>query len=132
MSRKKTQKDYAVDEAKRVAKLRDNYTCQKCNRSKKMGYQMHGAHIIPVEYDGTAADPENILCLCATCHSVGRTSAHEDPVKFGRWFDEMYPGLYDRMWQRAWEYIKNPFPKKDWKRIRQQLKEVLKQMGEEQ
>jgi len=117
-------KKLAVNEAKRVAKDRDDWTCVRCGRSREQGWRMHGAHIMPVEWDGTAADPDNILTLCATCHSIGRASAHEDPVSFARWLDEKYPGLYDRMHQQAYKYSKNPFPKIDWTDVRDKLKQL--------
>lgn len=120
---KKTWKTKAVDEAKRIAKERENYRCQKCPKTKEQGWQMHGSHIMPVEYGGTAADPDNILCLCASCHSMGRKSMHEDPIEFSRWYEEKFPGKYDILRKQALDYTKNPFPKINWEDLCQILKE---------
>lgn len=117
--------------AKAVAKERDGYVCQKCGRSREQGWAIHGAHIMPVSWSGTAADPENIIALCAKCHSMGRESAHEDPIGFSSWFNERYPGLYDRMHEKAIKYSANPFPKIDWvetiKDLKKQLDNIKKQ-----
>ena len=124
---KSSPKKTAIELAKKVAKERDGYVCQKCGKSRDGGWTMHGSHIMPVSWSGTAADPENIICLCATCHSMGKTSAHDDPVNFGRWFDAKYPGLYDRMHKKAIEYSANPYPKIDWIEVIDKLKDQLKQ-----
>jgi len=89
---------------------------------------MHGAHIMPVTYNGTAADPYNILCLCAGCHSMGPKSAHQNPVEFSRWLDITFPGRYDECNQRAQEYTRNPKPKKDWVAIRAELKILTREL----
>lgn len=125
---KQTQKDKAVNEAKKIAKLRDGYVCRKCTRSRAQGWQIHGAHIVPVGYGATAANPENIIALCAMCHSMGKTSAHDHPHEFVRWYDEKYPGEYDRLWKIAREYDANPFPKIDWIEKREELRVILKAM----
>lgn len=121
MSKRGAAKQKAVILAKLIAKNRDNWTCIKCGRSKEEGWTMHGAHIMPVEWDGTAADPENIICLCATCHSMGRKSAHEDPIEFARWYDETFPGKYDKLREQAYEYSRTKFPKIDWKEVHKDL-----------
>lgn len=121
---KKTLKDKAVDEAKLLAKLRANFICEECSEKDKV---MHGAHIMPVTYNGTAADPYNLLCLCPACHSMGPKSAHQNPGKFIRWLDKKFPGRYDECERRALEYQNCPFPKKDWVEIRNELKLLIKQ-----
>lgn len=124
---KKNLKDLAVDEAKLLVKLQHDYTCEKCNRAKPE-VAIHGAHIMPVTYAGTAADPENILCLCAGCHSMGPKSAHQQPHEFVYWMDEKFPGRYQKMKDRANEYSRNPIPKKDWQEIRENLKQQIKEL----
>ena len=131
MAKKKTPKDYAVDEAKLYVKILANWTCEKCGKTKYES-QMHGAHIMPVTYSGTAAEPFNLLCLCAGCHSMGAKSAHQNPVEFTRWLEEAFPGRYDKMKEMAYNYSKNPRPKRDWIEIRKQLKSMVKKLKEEQ
>ena len=114
----KTFRQKAIEEAKRIAKERDEYTCQKCGATKETK-QIHGSHIIPVKAAGIiSADPENIIALCAGCHKWSGDSWHEDP-KGQKWFDEKFPGLYDRLkakhevrpiknyeWEEVWTKLK--------------------------
>lgn len=122
-----SQKSLAIDEAKKYVKTLHNYTCEKCGNK---GRQQHGAHIMPVTWAGTAADTDNILDLCSTCHSVGRESAHEDGVQFARWLEEKFPGRYDRLREKAVKYATNPFPKIDWKEVRKEIKKKMEELDE--
>jgi hypothetical protein len=124
---KTSDKKKCIDLAKKIAKERDGYICQKCGRSLQDGWQQHGAHIMPVGWSGTCADPDNIICLCATCHSVGKKSSHEDPVGYSEWFNKQYPGLYKKMRDKAYKYSANPFPKIDWAELYEELKGQLNQ-----
>ena len=112
-----------IELAKKISKERANYICEKCGRSKKQGWQMHGAHIIPVNYSGTCADPYNILCLCAACHSIGGKSAHQNPVEFSRWLDNRFPDRYDKLW-----LIANSINKIDWIGLEIKLKIELNEI----
>ena len=86
--------------AKDEAKKRAGYKCEHCGRTKEQGWQMHGSHIYSEGvYKSMSADADNILCLCATCHTGGffggslKPSWHEDPIYFSNWFNEKYPEL---------------------------------------
>jgi hypothetical protein len=122
----KKPKELAIDEAKLLVKIQHNYTCEKCGKSKPQ-VQIHGAHIMPVTYAGTAALPENILCLCAGCHSMGPKCAHQNQHEFVYWMDAKFPGRYLKMKKIAIDYSKNPYPKKDWVEIRANLKNKIKE-----
>src|SRR3990167_7895746 len=94
--------------AKTKAKERDGWKCLHCGRTKEQGWQMHGSHILPEgTYISMSADPENILTLCAKCHTGGmwknakEPAWHTDPVYFGRWTEEKFPGLYDKLRKKA-------------------------------
>jgi hypothetical protein len=89
--RKKTKKQ-CVELAKKI--VRSKGFCEKCGRTKQQGWQIHAAHILPVNYANTCAMTLNIIPLCASCHSVGRKSAHQNPHEFVVWFDQKYPGRY--------------------------------------
>lgn len=126
----KTNKEKSVELAKSIVKNRHEYTCEICGRSRENnGVQIHGAHIKPVTYSATAAEPYNILSLCAGCHSVGAKSQHQDPVPFSRWLDDTYPGRYDHLHEKAISYSQNPFPKIDWQEKLDELKQIAKQEG---
>lgn len=120
----------AVDLAKKVAKTRDGYVCQKSGKRKADGWQIHGAHIVPVSFDATAADPDNIISLSADMHSMGKYSAHDNPTDFSDWLEKKYPGRAKRLREIAYEYDKNPFPKIDWEEKIADLKQQLKDLGE--
>ena len=99
--KKKTQEWFrkkCVEIAKRKAKERVKYVCEHCGRKKSNGWQMHGSHIYSEGcYKSMSAEVDNILCLCATCHTGGffggsnKPSWHEDPVYFVDWFNNKYP-----------------------------------------
>src|SRR3990167_2866367 len=96
--------------AKVEAKERDGWICQHCGRSKAQGYQMQGSHVYPEGvYKSMSADADNILCLCAGCHTGGfrannnTKSWHGDPVYFADWFREKYPELYQTLKLRSQE-----------------------------
>jgi len=122
----KNAKTKCVDVAKDISKMKANYICEKCGATREVR-QIHGAHIMPATYNGTAADPENIITLCSTCHSIGRTSAHQDPIQFGIWFEDRYPGRYEKLNKKAQDYTKNPI-KIDWDELRQDLLKIKKSM----
>lgn len=74
--------------AKTLAKIRDNYTCQKCGKQDK-GLGMHGSHVIPVS-GGTKLrwDLQNIKALCFHCHI---NWWHKNPLEAGQWFRDKFP-----------------------------------------
>ena len=114
--------------AKLEAKQRDNWTCQYCGK-KKGEVQIHGSHILPEgTYVSMSADPENIIALCAEHHVAGiggflgrsrEPSWHGDPIHFAKWFNEKWPGRYNKLllkarelkvvnWEERWSEINNP------------------------
>ena len=91
--------------------------CQIC---KKSGGKLEGAHIIPVDFEATAADKENILCLCPQCHKFNKCSAHMNPVWFSNWLEDNFPGRKDRLWEKAKPCTN--YSAYDWKEIYDNLK----------
>lgn len=104
-----------VEIAKRLAKERDGYRCQRCPRDASQGYQMHGSHVYPEgSYHGMSAMVENIKCLCAQCHM----DWHENPIEARDWFARTFPKRYARLkmlsrqtikvdWEKQFEIMKN-------------------------
>ena len=111
MRKKKTNEYWrkkCVERAKKEAKELVDYICEHCGRSKKQGWQMHGSHIYSEGvYKSMSADIDNILCLCATCHTGGffggsnKPSWHEDPIYFADWFLKKYPERAKKLKIRA-------------------------------
>lgn len=92
MRKKKTDRRKIKDRldklVKKYIKIRDNFTCQHCNKMVQ-GVNCHGSHIIPVSADGRLAfDPENIKVLCFHCH---RNFWHLNPTGSGVWFAAKFP-----------------------------------------
>ena len=94
--------------AKIEAKKLVNYRCEHCGRTRDKGWQMHGSHIKPEgTYKSMSADVDNILCLCARCHTGGmwknskEPSWHTDPLYMAEWFNKKYPGRYLMLTKRA-------------------------------
>ncbi len=59
-------------EARRVARYRDNYTCQRCGiTEEELGHELSVHHIVPWR-ESADNSPENLICLCDTndngCH----------------------------------------------------------------
>ena len=106
------------------------WKCEKCGKPVE-GRSAHGAHIMPVTYAGTCADPENLLCLCPGCHSMGPNSAHQQPQQYVYWLDETFPGRYERVREKAIKYSQNPYPKIDWKEVRKENKKKLEELSEQ-
>lgn len=102
-----------VERAKRLAKERDNWICQRCGKDGKNGYQIHGSHIFSEgRYHGLSANILNIKALCAQCHMWW----HENPIDAVNWFKERFPERYKKLlilsrttiqidWKR--EYLQN-------------------------
>ena len=120
--------------AKDICKELAGYKCAYCERTKAQGWQMHGSHIYPEGiYKAMSADPDNILCLCATHHNGGpwkgktEKSWHEDPIYFADWFRENYPELYILLKKRSQD-IQHGMGEYEWTLKLQELKKQYKEL----
>jgi 5-methylcytosine-specific restriction endonuclease McrA len=106
-----------VDIAKTQAKIRDNYTCQKCGK-KVEGSNAHGSHVIPVSAGNKLKwDIQNIKTLCYHCHI---NWWHKNPIESGEWFKAKFP--------KRWKYLEENKGIKIFKTF--ELKTLLQQMEE--
>jgi len=99
--RNTSQREYrekAITTAKKIIRLAG--VCEKCGRTEKK-YQMQGVHIIPVRFGSTAADLDNLLCLCGFCHTADNDSAHLNEIEFHGWLDEYHPGRRERLKEKS-------------------------------
>lgn len=77
-----------VECAKQKAKLRDNNTCQMCNKYVT-GSDCHGSHVIPVSAGSPLRwDVQNLKVLCYHCHL---NIWHKNPLKAAQWFILKFP-----------------------------------------
>lgn len=69
--------------------VRNRGVCDKCGNTT--GLQC--AHIISRNFSATRHDLDNALCLCSGCHMFW----HHEPIEATRWFENKYPGRYDKL-----------------------------------
>ena len=108
-----TTRQKCIELAKKIAKKRDEYICQKCGATRETA-QIQAAHLIPVKAGTTmVCEISNIIALCAGCHKWSKDSWHEDPLN-QEWFHEKFPGRYKILQNRLKEYReKHPTVKQD-------------------
>lgn len=83
-----------VEWAKKQAKERDRYVCQKSG-VKVEGMNAHGAHILPEgAYPLMSAEPYNIITLSYRAHI---NWWHKSPHEAAEWFDKKWPGRYKEL-----------------------------------
>ncbi|MBP9780139.1 hypothetical protein KBD33_05985 [Candidatus Gracilibacteria bacterium] len=111
-----------VEMAKKIAKIRDNYTCQWCGSTENI----HGSHIINEARDHRLATYEfNIKALCFHCHM---NLWHKEPNMASEWFNKKFPGRYQLLNELHIEYGKDGKITPDWHREENiRLKTLLKQ-----
>jgi len=68
------------DLVKRIVLARGR--CEWCGMSDK---QLHHHHIITRNSKAYRHDLDNIVCLCAGCHTMSPCSAHNDRTAFVNW-----------------------------------------------
>lgn len=85
---KKRLKEELEKLVKEYVSIRDNNTCQKCNKMV-FGTNNHKSHVIPVSRGQKLAyDPINIKVLCYHCHI---NWWHKHPLEASQWFAEKFP-----------------------------------------
>lgn len=104
-------KKKAITLAKKIVREKIGY-CECCGSHNR---KLEGAHIIPVDFEGTAADVENILCLCNRCHKHDKNSAHMNPTWFTEWLDNYAPGRKQILWEKA--KVTTNYSAVEWKKI---------------
>lgn len=58
--------------------------CERCKTTVK---QLHHHHLITRNNRAYRHCPENVICLCASCHRLGPHSAHNDRTGFLAWLE---------------------------------------------
>jgi len=93
--------------AKKIARMKVGYQCAYCGKGEPFN-QTHGSHIYSEGvYKNMSADVDNIMCLCASHHSVvpGRGVSswnwHAHPGESWEWFMENYPELHQTLKKRT-------------------------------
>lgn len=82
-----------VEVAKAIAKVRDKYICQRCNK-KVSWHDCHWSHIIPESKNKyLSCEPENIKVLCYRCHK----NRHENPIEAAKRVKSKRPERIERL-----------------------------------
>jgi 5-methylcytosine-specific restriction endonuclease McrA len=84
--------------ARKLIRLRDNWTCQRCGRQKKHGWRVDVAHFFPRQHTATRCHSDNLVLLCEECHIRW---AHENKLAFSDWWrqrigEERYDKLKEK------------------------------------
>lgn len=97
-----------LEMAKKIAKIRDGYICQRCWSTENI----HWSHIINEARDHRLATNEyNIKALCYNCHM---NFWHKDPLNASEWFRWKFPGRYEELQELHIQYSKMWSIWKEW------------------
>jgi len=84
-------REKSIELAKKIAKERDNYICQKCGRGRDE-VAIQASHNIAVgSAIWLAAEPDNIIALCYQHHM---NWWHRNDIDCWIWFEEEFPERY--------------------------------------
>jgi hypothetical protein len=103
------------------ALVRSRGLCEMCGSKDN---QLHGSHIFPEPFHVVAANPRNIVCLCASCHKLSKFSWHQSPVHGVKWLERTHPGRIEEL-----EDIINKDEPVDWKATCESLQERVKSLS---
>jgi hypothetical protein len=75
-----------IEAAVTRAKMRDGWKCRVCNRAKKNGYVVEGAHLLPrrAPFPWYHADDERWIVTLCTIHHMSFGHNH-DPMDLAKW-----------------------------------------------
>ena len=118
---RKTLRNACMRDAKKLAKERDDYTCQRCGKRAEDGWKIDASHVIP---DGRCealnTDPMNMKALCFACHKLWW---HMSPLEAGVWFAEKFPDRAKYLIDKLNEFDRTKMGIQWWRDWRKQLKE---------
>ena len=79
--------------------------CEVCGATGKLDAH----HLLPKErYQWWMFAPVNGVCLCKTCHKIGKLSAHRNPLWFALWLKINMPGRYNWAVKHIYDEPKTP------------------------
>ncbi|MDD5459709.1 MAG: hypothetical protein PHF37_09995 [Phycisphaerae bacterium] len=115
------------DLVRKIIRLRDDWTCQRCGIHCKETGEV--AHVEIRKYINTRWDLLNLLLLCNKCHSW----FDQNRVAGMRWFEETFPVRADHLAdiKRDETYRRMVYRVSDYKEINTALKAKLKELCDE-
>lgn len=90
--------------------------CEICGKGKDE-VQLHAHHVIGRRHRSLRWDVDNLVCLCATHHVMGKQSAHENPF----WFDKEIVGMRGEAWKYNLEKKAQVICKTDYQTVKDYL-----------
>lgn len=127
MRKKKTEKKTKTNEwyrkecvkvAKKIVRIRDKNTCQRCGRTDGA---LHCSHVYPEgTYHSLSANPLNMKVLCFRCHYYWW---HKDIIEAKDWFSKTFPERLEILRPLAIKPMKV-----DFKSYLEELKNTLSKM----
>jgi len=88
--------------------------------NKDCSQQLHPHHIIGRRNTDTRWDLKNGICLCAIHHTLGKQSAHEDPLWFKEWLDENEPERMEYLNKKRKEPLHGTYSVEDYLKIEEE------------
>lgn len=101
-------------------KIRSKGYCEVCGKSDGL---LNAHHAYGRKNLSTRWDLRNGVCLCATHHTMGNQSAHNNPIWFIKWMEENRREDYDYLVEKMKETPK-PYSLKDYLKIEEELKKL--------
>jgi hypothetical protein len=97
--------------------------CQVCGKADG---KLDAHHILIKSYMATRADPANGVLLCASHHTLGKDSVHNDPV-FAVNFYSARLGIdgYEALQRKARDGVNGRYPASFWKERVDELERLL-------
>ena len=75
--------------------------CQVCGiNSTNWNKKLNSHHLIPKEFKEFRWDVSNGMILCVHHHTLGKFSAHKNPIWFALWLHEHNPDKYKELCKR--------------------------------
>jgi len=99
-SMKRTSLDALISD---LVRERADWTCERCSRQfpERRGRDIHCSHFYGRKYHSTRYDPDNVFCLCASCHS----QLQDAPAEHAAWVRSQLGDIrYDELrgrWRRV-------------------------------
>ena len=64
--------------------------CVMCKKSPDRFKHLNAHHLIPKNFRKYAYFVDNGITLCPSCHTLGKWSAHKNPIFFAEWLRKHY------------------------------------------
>ena len=102
MSKKISTENRKADDIWKAAIRKRDVSCQVCG--KKDG-RLNAHHLIPREFKDYRWNFDNGILLCVHHHTLGKLSAHKNPLWFVMWMRKYQRAKLGWMWAKMREFV---------------------------